>query len=59
VNNIEVCDVTGAGDTFLSAFAFKFLSSKDIDMAIKFAIRAAEITVQHHGVYAPSLEEIK
>jgi len=56
---VEVVDVTGAGDTFLSAFAFEFLRSHDHSMAIDFANSAAGITVQHFGVYAPRLEEIK
>jgi len=55
---VEVVDVTGAGDTFLAALAYKFLIKSDIEEAIKFAIQASSITVQHMGVYAPKLEEI-
>lgn len=56
---VEVVDVTGAGDTFLAAFAFEFLNTNDHTAAINFANRAAGVTVQHFGVYAPSLEEIQ
>lgn len=56
---VEMVDVTGAGDTFLAALAFEFLRSQDIKLAIQFAIRASAITVQHVGVYAPTLEEIR
>jgi bifunctional ADP-heptose synthase (sugar kinase/adenylyltransferase) len=56
---VEVVDVTGAGDTFLSAFAFEFLRSQNHETAIDFANRAAGVTVQHLGCYAPSLEEIE
>lgn len=56
--NVEVLDVCGAGDTFLSALTFKFLETESIETAIKFANLAAAITVQHIGVYAPTLEEI-
>lgn len=57
--DIEVVDVTGAGDTFLSALAYEYLHSDgDMSSAIKFAIQASAITVQHTGVYAPTLEEI-
>jgi D-beta-D-heptose 7-phosphate kinase/D-beta-D-heptose 1-phosphate adenosyltransferase len=56
---VEVVDVCGAGDTFLAALAFEFLNSKDIEKAIEFANRASAVTVQHTGVYAPLLEEIK
>ena len=56
---VEVVDVTGAGDTFLAALCYKFLESRDIVNSISFANRAASITVQHVGCYAPRLEEIK
>jgi len=56
---VEVSDVCGAGDTFLSALTYMFLISKNIKIAVEFAIRASSITVQHVGCYAPKLEEIK
>ena len=55
---VEVVDVTGAGDTFLAALTYQFLNTKDIQAAVKFAIKASSITVQHLGVYAPTLKEI-
>jgi D-beta-D-heptose 7-phosphate kinase/D-beta-D-heptose 1-phosphate adenosyltransferase len=57
--NVEVSDVTGAGDTFLAALAFEYLKTKDIAQAVEFAVKASAVTVQHLGVYAPRLEEIK
>lgn len=57
-NAVEVSDVCGAGDTFLSALAYKFIETQDMHTAINFANKAAAITVQHIGVYAPRLEEI-
>lgn len=57
-NETEVVDVTGCGDTFLSALVYKFLESNDISLAINFANKAASITVQHLGVYAPTVEEL-
>jgi len=56
--NVEVSDVTGAGDTFLSALVYKYLETNDIAQSIPFANKASAVTVQHYGVYAPSLEEI-
>lgn len=56
---VEVVDVTGAGDTFLSALAFKYLQTSNIVGAVEFAIKAAAVTVQHLGVYAPTLKEIQ
>jgi D-beta-D-heptose 7-phosphate kinase/D-beta-D-heptose 1-phosphate adenosyltransferase len=56
---VEAFDVCGAGDTFLSALAYNYVLSQDILQAIRFAIRASSITVQHIGVYSPTLEEIE
>jgi bifunctional ADP-heptose synthase (sugar kinase/adenylyltransferase) len=58
VPKIKAFDVCGAGDTFLSAFVFAHLLTKDVDSAIQFAIKAASVTIQHIGVYSPKLEEI-
>ena len=58
VRNTNVFDVTGAGDTFLSSLCFRFVRTQDIDDSIRFAIAASSITVQHFGVYAPTLKEI-
>jgi D-beta-D-heptose 7-phosphate kinase/D-beta-D-heptose 1-phosphate adenosyltransferase len=54
----DVTDVTGAGDTFLAALVYKYLETNHMPDAVKFAIKASAITVQHVGVYAPRLEEI-
>lgn len=56
---VEVSDVCGAGDTFLAALVYKFLETQDMHQAINFANKAASITVQHLGNYAPKLEEIQ
>ena len=56
---VEAFDVCGAGDTFLSALAYNYVLSQDVVTAIKFATQAASVTVQHIGVYSPTLEEIK
>lgn len=57
---VEVSDVCGAGDTFLAALAYGYINfDNDMENAIKFAIKASSVTVQHVGVYAPNLEEIK
>lgn len=56
---VSVHDVCGAGDTFLAAVAFEYLRKKDMEIAIVFAMKAASITVQKIGVYAPTLEEIE
>lgn len=55
---VEVMDVCGCGDTFLSALAVHYLFTKNIGEAIMYANVAAGITVQRRGNYAPTLEEI-
>ena len=55
----DVTDVCGAGDTFLAALVYEFLKTGHMPDAVKFANKASAVTVQHIGVYAPSLEEIK
>ena len=56
---VEVVDITGAGDTFLSALAYQYLETKDLRQAMTFANKAASVTVRHLGCYAPKLEEIE
>ena len=56
--SVEVADVTGAGDTFLAAFAYQYINTKNLLQSTSFAIDASAVTVQHIGVYAPILEEI-
>lgn len=56
---VEAHDVCGAGDTFLAALVFDYLKYNNMEQAIMFAMKAAAITVQKNGVYAPTLEEIE
>ena len=55
---VEVADVCGAGDTFLTALVYQYLKTEQISEALLFANRAASVTVKHMGVYAPTLKEI-
>lgn len=57
--SVDVVDVVGAGDTFLSALAYMYLQTTDIKVAMEFANRASAVTVQHFGCYAPQLKEIQ
>jgi D-glycero-beta-D-manno-heptose-7-phosphate kinase len=56
---VDAYDVCGAGDTFLAALVFEYLRKNNMEEAILFAMKAAAITVQKIGVYAPTLEEIE
>jgi D-beta-D-heptose 7-phosphate kinase/D-beta-D-heptose 1-phosphate adenosyltransferase len=56
---VKAFDVCGAGDTFLSALVYEYLyTNGDMDASIRFANMAASVTVQHLGVYAPTIGEI-
>jgi len=50
VKEVEIKDVSGAGDTFLSGLCYKFLLTKDIEESIKFANECATTVVQRRGV---------
>jgi D-beta-D-heptose 7-phosphate kinase/D-beta-D-heptose 1-phosphate adenosyltransferase len=56
---VEVMDVCGCGDTFLSALTTQYLYTRDIEKSIMFANIAAGITVQHRGNYAPTYDQIR
>jgi D-beta-D-heptose 7-phosphate kinase/D-beta-D-heptose 1-phosphate adenosyltransferase len=56
---VEVVDVCGAGDTFLSAMVSEYLNTRDISMAISMANKASSIAVQHSGVYTLTKDDIK
>lgn len=50
VQEVEVRDNSGAGDSFISALAIEYCRSKDIDSSIVYANQCATIAVQHKGV---------
>lgn len=56
--NVDVVDVCGAGDTFLAALSYAYLTTNDIVEAIYYANNASAITVQRHGVHSLTPEEI-
>lgn len=54
----EVFDVTGAGDTAIATIAVCLNEELPMQTAVLFATRAASITCQHIGAYAPLREEV-
>jgi len=50
VEAVEVKDMTGAGDTFLSGFVSEYLKTNNVESAINKANEYATIIVQHKGV---------
>ena len=47
---VEVKDVSGAGDTFLAGFSYKYILTKNVDESIDFANTCATKVVQKRGV---------
>lgn len=57
-SNVEVADVTGAGDVFLAGLAVFDLLFDDIRKAVRYANHLAAMSVQHHGVYTISQQDL-
>jgi len=50
VEKVEIKDLTGAGDSFLTGFVYRYLETKDVSDALKFANECATKVVQQKGV---------
>jgi D-beta-D-heptose 7-phosphate kinase/D-beta-D-heptose 1-phosphate adenosyltransferase len=50
VEKVQIKDVSGAGDTFLSGLVAEYTLTKDIEKAILFAQQCATVVVQKQGV---------
>jgi D-beta-D-heptose 7-phosphate kinase/D-beta-D-heptose 1-phosphate adenosyltransferase len=50
VNRVDVKDVSGAGDSFISGLVVKYYETGDIIQSIKFANECASEVVKHRGV---------
>ena len=57
-DTVEVFDVCGAGDVFLSALAYDFLLTKNLENAIIFANRCASHSVSKFGTHILTKKEI-
>lgn len=58
--NVNAVDTTGAGDSYVGAFAFKILEGCDVENSARFATKAAAFTVKKIGAQGamPYLDEI-
>ncbi|WP_307892685.1 ribokinase [Bacillus swezeyi] len=58
---VEAIDTTGAGDTFNAGFAIALSEGKDIESALRFANRAASLSVLKFGAQGgmPKREEVE
>lgn len=50
VKSVDIKDVSGAGDTFLSGLVVKYLDTKDIEQSLIYANECATAVVQKKGV---------
>jgi len=55
---VDVFDVTGAGDVFLSSLCYFYLLTQDIKKSISNAVYLASKSVQHMGVYVLTHNDI-
>jgi len=58
VHDVEVKDLSGAGDTFLAAVAFDYTINKDLIKAIKFANECGTQVVQKRGIVSVNVDEL-
>lgn len=56
---VNVFDVVGAGDTFLSTLVYFYLICGTIENAILYANKAAAIAVSHPGTYVLTKKDVK
>jgi D-beta-D-heptose 7-phosphate kinase/D-beta-D-heptose 1-phosphate adenosyltransferase len=49
-NSIEVRDLSGAGDTWMASFVFKYVETENVSESIEFANQKATLVVQKRGV---------
>ena len=47
---VEILDISGAGDTFVAAFTHQFVETSRMDTSLKFANDCASVVVQKRGV---------
>ena len=59
-HKVEAVDTTGSGDCFIGALASQYLESNDLLDSVKFANKAAALSVMKRGASAsmPTLEEV-
>ena len=58
VEEVDVRDTSGAGDTFLAGFVYQYLENKSVKDAIKFANKCSTQIVQKKGTAKINLKEL-
>ncbi len=59
VENVEVSDVTGAGDCFLAGFVFGLDKGYDYKKCLEIATRGSTVSVKHSGTYKLKKEDLE
>lgn len=50
VERVEIKDMVGAGDTFISSFTYKYILTNNVSDSLRFANECSTIVVQHKGI---------
>lgn len=58
VKNVEIKDMSGAGDTFISGLVTKYSKTNNWNESINFANKCSTVVVQKRGVSVVSLDEL-
>lgn len=56
--SVDVRDLSGAGDSFLSALIIKYLETKDLNLSVVYANSVAAVAISKRGVFAVTQEEV-
>ena len=59
VAQVEVSDVTGAGDCFLAAFVYGLTKNYDYMQCLELAVKGSRCAVQHAGTYTLTTSDIE
>jgi D-beta-D-heptose 7-phosphate kinase/D-beta-D-heptose 1-phosphate adenosyltransferase len=59
VNNLEVADVTGAGDCFMAAFVYSLTKDYTHKKCLEVAIKGSTESVKHAGTYILKQEDVE
>ena len=59
VEQVEVSDVTGAGDCFLAAFVYALTKGYSHQKCLEIAVRASTLSVKHQGTYILDKQDVE
>jgi D-beta-D-heptose 7-phosphate kinase/D-beta-D-heptose 1-phosphate adenosyltransferase len=59
VNNLEVADVTGAGDCFMAAFVYSLTKNYTHKKCLEIAVKGSTESVKHAGTYILKQEDVE